>query len=98
MQGIKIALCPREVEQWITFQKKIGHALGDVRDKVILATKTIRRDASGAVEQLDNSLCMMKTDYIDIYQLHQIAREKDWDSFAEDTLRPLRAAQGRELT
>jgi hypothetical protein len=27
-----------------------------------------------------------------------IAREKDWDSFAEDTLRPLRAAQGRELT
>ena len=60
-------------------EKKIGRALGDVRDKVILATKTIRRDASGAVEQLDNSLRMMKTDYIDIYQLHQIAQEKDWE-------------------
>jgi uncharacterized protein len=60
-------------------EKKIGRALGDVRDKVILATKTIRRDASGAVEQLDNSLRMMKTDYIDIYQLHQISQEKDWE-------------------
>ena len=60
-------------------EKKIGRALGDVRDKVILATKTIRRDAPGAVEQLENSLHMMKTDYIDIYQLHQIAQERDWD-------------------
>jgi uncharacterized protein len=49
-------------------EKKIGRALGDVRDKVILATKTLCRDAAGAVEQLENSLRMMKTDYIDIYQ------------------------------
>jgi predicted aldo/keto reductase-like oxidoreductase len=59
-------------------EKKVGSALGGVRAKVVLATKTIRRDAPGAVEQLDNSLRMMKTDYIDIYQLHQIAQEKDW--------------------
>jgi hypothetical protein len=84
-----VAVLRRAYESGITFydtanayhdsEKKIGHALGDVRDKVILATKTIRRDASGAVEQLDNSLRMMKTDYIDIYQLHQIAEEKDWE-------------------
>jgi hypothetical protein len=84
-----VAVLRRAYESGITFydtanayhdsEKKIGHALGDVRDKVILATKTIRRDASGAVEQLDNSLRMMKTDYIDIYQLHQIAQEKDWE-------------------
>lgn len=61
-------------------EKKIGRALGDVRNKVILATKTTRRDAPGAVEQLENSLRMMKTDHIDIYQLHQIAQEKDMDS------------------
>jgi uncharacterized protein len=60
-------------------EKKIGRALGDVRDKVVLATKTIRRDAPGAIEQLENSLNMMKTDYIDLYQLHQVAQEKDWD-------------------
>jgi uncharacterized protein len=60
-------------------ENKIGRALGAVRDKVILATKTIRRDAPGTLEQLENSLRMMKTDYIDIYQLHQIAQERDWD-------------------
>lgn len=60
-------------------EEKIGRALGEVRAKVVLATKTIRRDATGAVEQLENSLRMMKTEYIDIYQLHQIAQEKDWD-------------------
>lgn len=60
-------------------EKKIGLALKDVRDKVIIATKTLRRDATGAIEQLDNSLRMMRTDYIDIYQLHQVAQEKEWD-------------------
>jgi predicted aldo/keto reductase-like oxidoreductase len=60
-------------------EKKIGRALGEVRDKVVLATKTIIRDAIGAVEQLENSLHMLKTDYIDLYQLHQIAQETEWD-------------------
>jgi uncharacterized protein len=60
-------------------EKKIGRALRDVRDKVILATKTIVRDAAGALLQLENSLRMMQTDYIDIYQLHQIAQERDRD-------------------
>jgi uncharacterized protein len=84
-----VAVLRRAYESGITFydtanayrdsEKKIGRALGDVRDKVILATKTLCRDAPGAVEQLENSLRMMKTDYIDIYQLHQIAQEKDWE-------------------
>jgi predicted aldo/keto reductase-like oxidoreductase len=84
-----VAVLRRAYESGITFydtanayrdsEKKIGRALGGVRDKVILATKTLCRDAPGAVEQLENSLRMMKTDYIDIYQLHQIAQEKDWE-------------------
>lgn len=61
-------------------EKKIGRALGDVRGKVVLATKTTRRDAQGALEHLENSLRMLRTDYIDVYQLHQIAHEKDWDT------------------
>jgi predicted aldo/keto reductase-like oxidoreductase len=63
-------------------EEKIGLAFEGMRDKVVLATKTIRRDADGAMEQLENSLRMMKTDYIDIYQLHQIAQEKDWEYVA----------------
>lgn len=88
-EGSAVAVLRRAYECGITLydtanayrdsEKKIGRALGDVRDKVILATKTLCRDASGAVEQLENSLRMMKTDYIDVYQLHQIAQEKDWD-------------------
>jgi uncharacterized protein len=64
---------------YLDSEKKIGKALGDVREKVLLATKTICRDAAGANEQLENSLRTLGTDYIDIYQLHQIAQEKDWD-------------------
>jgi predicted aldo/keto reductase-like oxidoreductase len=64
---------------YLDSEKKIGKALGGVREKVLLATKTICRDADGANAQLENSLRMLGTDYIDIYQLHQIAQEKDWD-------------------
>ena len=63
-------------------EEKIGLAFKGMRDKVVLASKTIRRDADGAMVQLENSLRMMKTDYIDIYQLHQIAQEKDWEYVA----------------
>ncbi len=65
---------------YLDSEKKIGRALGEVRDKVVLATKTLCRDAAGTVEHLENSLRMMRTDYIDIYQLHQIAQEKDWET------------------
>jgi predicted aldo/keto reductase-like oxidoreductase len=84
-----VAVLRRAYDSGITFydtanayrdsERKIGRALGKVRDKVILATKTLRRDAPGAVEQLENSLRMMETDYIDIYQLHQISQDKDWE-------------------
>lgn len=61
-------------------EEKIGKAFRGMRDKVILATKTQKRDAAGAAEHLDNSLRMLQTDYIDIYQLHQVSQEKDWQA------------------
>lgn len=59
-------------------EEKIGRAFAGMRDKVVIATKTIRRDADGAMEQLDNSLAKLRTDYIDLFQLHQIAHEEEW--------------------
>jgi uncharacterized protein len=59
-------------------EEKIGYAFAGMRDKIIIATKTIRRDAEGVMEHLENSLRMLKTDYIDVYQLHQIAQDKEW--------------------
>jgi len=59
-------------------EAKIGTAFAGMRDQVVLATKTLKRGAAGAQEQLENSLRMLKTDHLDLYQLHQIAQEKDW--------------------
>jgi len=59
-------------------EEKIGIAFSGMRDKVVLASKTLRRGAEEATAQLENSLRMLKTDYLDLYQLHQIAQERDW--------------------
>jgi predicted aldo/keto reductase-like oxidoreductase len=59
---------------------KIGKALHDVRDQIVLATKTQRRDAGGVNEHLENSLRMLQTDHIDLYQIHQVSQEKDWEA------------------
>jgi aryl-alcohol dehydrogenase-like predicted oxidoreductase len=61
-------------------EDKIGRAFQGMRDKVVIATKTIRRDGAAATEQLENSLRMLRTDYIDLYQLHQIAHEEEWQA------------------
>ncbi|MHB1484970.1 MAG: aldo/keto reductase [Saccharofermentanales bacterium] len=51
-------------------EEKIGYALSDIRNKIIIATKTMTPDAKGFWEQLNTSLKMLKTDYLDIYQFH----------------------------
>jgi len=51
-------------------EAKLGAALSDVRHNIIIATKTQRTAAKEALEELDTSLKTLKTDYIDIYQLH----------------------------
>ncbi|MEM5766814.1 MAG: aldo/keto reductase [Bacillota bacterium] len=61
-------------------EAKIGQAFHAIRSKVVIATKTGRRDAAGALEQLENSLKMLHTDYIDLYQLHQVSQERDWQA------------------
>jgi len=61
-------------------EEKIGKAFEGKRDKVVIATKTLDRYADGAMKHLENSLRMLKTDYIDLYQLHQVAHEKDFNA------------------
>lgn len=51
-------------------EEKIGYALSSVRDKIIIATKTMSVDVEQFWEQLHTSLNLLKTDYIDIYQFH----------------------------
>lgn len=51
-------------------ERKIGLALSDVRDDIIIATKSAARDYDTVLAHIENSLKMLKTDHIDIFQLH----------------------------
>lgn len=58
-------------------EKVVGKAIKGRRDRIILATKTLRRDAEGAREDLETSLKLLGTDYIDIYQMHNLNTQSD---------------------
>ena len=51
-------------------EEKVGEALNDVRDNLYIATKTMAQTPEEFWEQLETSLRLLKTDYIDIYQFH----------------------------
>lgn len=55
-------------------EEKIGYALADMRNNIIIATKTALLPVDQMKKNLEQSLRMMKTDYIDIYQLHNPAK------------------------
>ena len=54
-------------------EKKLGLALSDVRENIIISTKTMRTDVDGFWRELEESLTLLQTDYIDIYQFHNPA-------------------------
>ena len=51
-------------------EAKIGYALSDVRDQIYIATKTAAETADDFWRDLETSLSVLKTEYIDIYQFH----------------------------
>lgn len=52
---------------------KIGLALSDVREHIYIATKTPSTTVEGFWKDLETSLSLLKTDYIDIFQFHNPA-------------------------
>ena len=54
-------------------EEKIGAALHDVRDQIIISTKTAAQTAEEFWKDLGTSLQMLQTDYIDLYQFHNPA-------------------------
>lgn len=63
-------------------EEKIGYALHDVRNEIILATKTALLSVDEMKRNLENSLKMLQTDYIDLLQLHNPSVVPDCDSEA----------------
>ena len=59
-------------------EELLGEALEEVgRDKFILATKSMARTYDGVLEELNISLKNLKTDYIDLFQFHNVSKEAD---------------------
>ena len=48
----------------------LGEALEGIREHFVLATKSMARDKEGMARDIDISLANLKTDYIDLYQIH----------------------------
>jgi len=55
----------------------IGQAIVGRRDKLFLATKTLQRDAASARRDLETSLKLLGTDYVDIWHLHHLNTEAE---------------------
>lgn len=51
-------------------EEKVGLALSDVRSDIFIATKSMAHMPSDFKSQLETSLKLLRTDYIDIYQFH----------------------------
>ncbi len=60
-------------------EERIGKALVDVREEVFLATKSGRRDSKGLLGELEVSLKNLRTDWIDVYQLHNVSSREAWE-------------------
>ena len=65
---------------YLDSEEKIGRAFRCLRHQVVLATKTIKRDRQGAAADIDLSLRRMQTDYIDLFQFHQVSQEQDYQT------------------
>ncbi len=54
-------------------EKKLGLAFEGMREKIFIATKTGAQNVEGFWKDLETSLSLLKTEYIDIYQFHNPA-------------------------
>lgn len=86
-----IRLVHQAVDRGITFldncwdyndgasEERVGQALAqaDYRQRVFLMTKFDGRDRRSATEQLDESLRRLRTEYVDLWQLHENIRPDD---------------------
>ena len=57
-------------------EEYLGFALEGIRDKFVLATKSMARTKEAMANDIDTSLKNLRTDYIDLYQVHNPG-EKD---------------------
>jgi aryl-alcohol dehydrogenase-like predicted oxidoreductase len=66
-------------------QTYIGRVMATRRKEVFLATKTHDRTRDGSLELLEESLKLLQTDHVDLWQLHNVRLDEQVDQiFAKD--------------
>jgi aryl-alcohol dehydrogenase-like predicted oxidoreductase len=58
-------------------QERLGPALEPYRKRSFLACKTAERTKSGAAKELEESLRLLRTDHVDLYQFHGVTTKED---------------------
>ncbi len=58
-------------------ESNVGRVMAYRRKGVFLATKTGERSYDGTMRQVEKSLARLKTDYLDLYQLHDMQTRED---------------------
>ena len=82
-------------------ETKLGIAFEGMRDKIIIATKSGGKTGDAIKADLETSLKELKTDYIDIYQLHmaeQVYKEGDGTGVYEALLEAKDAGKIRHIS
>ena len=57
-------------------EENLGYGLEGIREHFIIATKSMSRDKAGMARDIETSLQKLRTDYIDIYQVHNATPEQ----------------------
>jgi aryl-alcohol dehydrogenase-like predicted oxidoreductase len=66
-------------------QTYLGEVMATRRNEVFLATKTHNRTRDGSLQLLEQSLELLQTDHLDLWQLHNVSRVEQLDQiFADD--------------
>lgn len=58
-------------------ERRMGIAIEDRRDKVVVMTKVCARDKKTAAAQLEQSLRRLRTEVIDVWQFHEVNYDND---------------------
>jgi hypothetical protein len=65
-------------ERWS--EQYVGRVMAHRRNEAFLATKTIERTREGSLRMIEKSLELLKTDHIDLWQLHDIGTMANVDA------------------
>jgi len=78
--GINFFDCAWDYHKGVS-EERLGTALQGKRDQVILMTKvcTHGRDKNVAMKQLEESLTRLRTDHLDVWQIHEVIYDNDPD-------------------